>query len=193
MSASNNSNGAAVSAPQPIPGATAQPQQARRSSFAGWSQSLFGMPPSISRTQTLSSPQQQQQQQQPASAFASAGANSLPETAASAFSGIGLFRRFSTSGAGNSSAGQSQQQQPQMPQKYAWPGAEQATHTQELDSAFENSHHQKRSGALGKDASGSPAQHFQPKVFDDIRAQDDPPSRPDSRMRNLMLSGQFLI
>ncbi|KAJ1946225.1 hypothetical protein FBU59_002081, partial [Linderina macrospora] len=36
-------------------------------------------------------------------------------------------------------------------------------------------------------------QHPRSKVLAEVMERDDPPSRPDSRMRNLMLSGQFMI
>ncbi|KAJ1718940.1 hypothetical protein LPJ53_006200 [Coemansia erecta] len=183
MSYPGNSNGdrnnASAATPQPIPKFATAPQnvppsdQSRRSSFAGWSQSLFGMSP-------------------PAGTYSMAGASSLPDGAAPGFTGMGLFRRFSMSN--NAAPKQEQQQQQQQQQQggeYHWPipGAGAETGARRLDEALDGS------SGIGPFGNKDYGHHHsaQPRVFDEIRARDDPPSRPDSRMRNLMLSGQFLI
>ncbi|KAJ2889619.1 hypothetical protein IWW38_004600 [Coemansia aciculifera] len=99
------------------------------------------------------------------------GSSQLPENTSAAFSGIGLFRRFSTSGvpaSGSQSFGQTPMHPP--------PASELA------DALGRHARAELRGDTLP-----------QPKVLDEVRGKNDPPSRPDSRMRNLMLSGQFLI
>ncbi|KAJ2779323.1 hypothetical protein GGI15_003915 [Coemansia interrupta] len=178
-SSSGDRNDASAATPQPIPKFATAPQsvplseQSRRSSFAGWSQSLFGMSP-------------------PAGTYSMAGASSLPDGAAPGFTGMGLFRRFSMSNNAAPKQGLQQQQQKQGGEYY-WPipGAGSETDTHKLDEALGGSN--SGIGHFGDNKDYSHHHGAQPKVFDEIRARDDPPSRPDSRMRNLMLSGQFLI
>ncbi|KAI9504670.1 hypothetical protein GGI25_000677 [Coemansia spiralis] len=222
MAPNHSSSDKSVVAPQPIPAPPAFMQQQlqqqqqqgpgeqhRRNSFTGWSQSIFGLPQST-RTQTFpgggtSPPAAFPQYQVRAQSFSNsadntnttaAGASS--ENTPSAFSGIGLFRRFSTSNA--------QQQMPPAQIAHNALGTGHALYTAEatarggsssaeLSDAVAGSHHP---WSAGHHKSPAAFQHLhghhpQPRALDEVRARDDPPSRPDSRMRNLMLSGQFLI
>ncbi|KAJ1644626.1 hypothetical protein J3B02_006031 [Coemansia erecta] len=188
----SGNTGTAAPQPQPIPKLAGQhseqqhmqdpPEQTRRSSFAGWPQTLFGFS-STSKMPGASgfSP--------PTTSYSMAGANSLPDSTASAFSGMGLFRRFSTSSAGVAPPSNDASQALENPRSdYRWPAANSSNLDKALDSG--------NNGGYGKASSGANKEqrhHLQPKVFDEIRTHEDPPSRPDSRMRNLMLSGQFLI
>ncbi|KAJ1859935.1 hypothetical protein LPJ73_001615 [Coemansia sp. RSA 2703] len=174
---SSDRNNASAATLQPIPKFATAPQnvpppseQSRRSSFAGWSQSLFGMSP-------------------PAGTYSMAGANSLPDGAAPGFTGIGLFRRFSVS---NNTAPKQELQQQQQVGQYHWPipGTEAESGAHKLDEALNGS---SNIGHFGNKDYSQYHHSAHPKVFDEIRTREDPPSRPDSRMRNLMLSGQFLI
>ncbi|KAJ2702035.1 hypothetical protein FB645_004413 [Coemansia sp. IMI 203386] len=178
--------------PRPIPGLSSQhsdqqrmqdpAQQTRRSSFAGWSQSLFGFSSSGNKMPGTAG-------FSPPTTYSMAGANSLPDNSAAAFSGIGLFRRFSTSGAGSSAAppSDSAKQTMETPSDYRWPATASGGG---LDDALGDNGHGWAGGASKERHHHG---HLQPKVFEEIQTQDDPPSRPDSRIKNLMLSGQFLI
>ncbi|KAJ2794536.1 hypothetical protein H4R20_006191, partial [Coemansia guatemalensis] len=168
---SSDSNKNKAAAPQPIPAAAAQN---RRNSFTGWSHSIFGMPPG--RVQQGSSGGVSPPIAYPlhtAHTFSGKdSATSLPGNAPppSAFTGIGLFRRLSTS----------QVQQPAA----ATAAPEPVAAVSALDDAV---------GAHGQSELRKSA-HPLPKTLEEVRGADDtPPSRPDSRMRNLMLSGQFLL
>ncbi|PIA18775.1 hypothetical protein COEREDRAFT_79760 [Coemansia reversa NRRL 1564] len=169
MSSSNREKQDAT-APQPIPSAAAQN---RRNSFTGWSHSIFSMP--------------SERMQQGASGGVSPpiayplhtahtfsgkdSATPLPGNApASTFSGIGIFRRLSTS---------------QAQQHTAVTATPKPTAAM---SALDN--------AVGMHGQPEPRKNAHPltKTLEEVRSVDDtPPSRPDSRMRNLMLSGQFLL
>ncbi|KAJ1746637.1 hypothetical protein LPJ78_005743 [Coemansia sp. RSA 989] len=165
MSSSNPNRDAAE--PQPIPPASST----RRNSFAGWSQSLFGLP---ARPAGATSPP-------PARTFSSAA--SLPDASpSSAVSSMGLFRRFSASQV-PSAAGLSGAPAPRM----------QSSGTAS-DTASAAAAVQGLAAAVGPPAGPKAASpHRLPRALEEVREAEDPPSRPDSRMRNLMLSGQFLI
>ncbi|KAJ2740409.1 hypothetical protein GGI20_005823 [Coemansia sp. BCRC 34301] len=166
-------------APQPIPGAATMhsQQQGRRSSFGAWPPTFFGgMSAPASRSQAFSNGIPPQIAHPfPASGMApnTTASSQLPENTPAAFSGIGLFRRFSASGVpaggGSQPFGQTSMQHPP-------PASELA------DAIGRHARTELRGDTLP-----------QPKVLDEVRGKNDPPSRPDSRMRNLMLSGQFLI
>ncbi|KAJ2076581.1 hypothetical protein H4R24_005623, partial [Coemansia sp. RSA 988] len=168
---SNNINKKEAAVPQPIPAAAAQ---SRRNSFTGWSHSIFGMPPGRVQQGTSGggvSPPMAYPLHTAHTFSGKDSATSLPGNAPpSAFSGIGLFRRLSTS----------QAQQPAAATATSEPMAAATA----LDNAV-SAHGQSE---LRKSA------HPLPKTLEEVRSADDtPPSRPDSRMRNLMLSGQFLL
>ncbi|KAJ2815901.1 hypothetical protein GGI24_005894 [Coemansia furcata] len=173
----NRSNDKRTVAPQPIPGATHSQQQGRRNSFGAWPPTFFGGMSPPTRPQTFSngiSPPVGHPF--PAGGLPSAPSR-LPENTPAAFSGIGLFRRFSASGAsadGSQPFGQAAMKQ--QPQHHPPPASELA------DAIGRHARAELRGDAFP-----------QPKVLDEVRGKGDPPSRPDSRMRNLMLSGQFLI
>ncbi|KAJ1893163.1 hypothetical protein LPJ66_005921 [Kickxella alabastrina] len=195
--ANNTRSAVAPAAPQPIPISTArqQPpsQSNRRSSFGGWTQSLFGMsPPEGSRIQTGP----KRNGLSPSAGYSAAGANSLPDAAASsAFSGIGLFRRFSTAStvaaptATPTAPSYTQKVEDHSSPEYKWIAANSATLKLGESIGVQQGLHAAKDPALSSDHQPQ----LQPKFFEEIRTNEDPPSRPDSRMRNLMLSGQFLI
>ncbi|KAJ1651046.1 hypothetical protein GGF44_000710 [Coemansia sp. RSA 1694] len=181
---STHSDNKGTVAPQPIPGAatTHSQQQGRRSSFSAWPPTFFGgMSAPSSRSQAFSnaiSPPLAHPFPVSGVAPAATASSQLPENTPTAFSGIGLFRRFSTSGVpagGSQPLGQTSTQQQQ--QQHRPPPASELA-----DAIGRHARAELRGDALP-----------QPKVLDEVRGKNDPPSRPDSRMRNLMLSGQFLI
>ncbi|KAJ2717285.1 hypothetical protein H4R19_000037 [Coemansia spiralis] len=145
--------------------------QQRRNSFAGWPQSIFGMP-AASRAPGAATgiPQPMGLPQVPTARSNSiqGGAASLPDSGSAAYPSIGLFRRLSLS------------QAPAGAQRPLQPPPEAMGLGAAVSARLQREQH--------KDA------HPLPRALEDVRAaQDTPPSRPDSRMRNLMLSGQFLI
>ncbi|KAJ1730521.1 hypothetical protein LPJ61_002968 [Coemansia biformis] len=170
MAARGSSGASGNAPPQAAPGVG--PQQ-RRNSFAGWPQSIFGMPPA-GRAQAAAAGTPQPTAYHPPfaaqrPAAAQGGAASLPDGGPPAFSGMGLFRRLSLSQA---------------------PGGAQAQphHPSVTPAGLDAAVRARLQPEHRKDA------HPLPRALDEVRAVDDtPPSRPDSRMRNLMLSGQFLI
>ncbi|KAJ2844738.1 hypothetical protein IWW36_005065 [Coemansia brasiliensis] len=164
-----------AAAPQPIPPASS----ARRNSFTGWSQSLFGLP---ARPAGATSPP-------PARTFSSAA--SLPDASpSSAVSGMGLFRRFSAS---QVPPGLSGAPAPPLPQS-AGTASSAAANAAAANAAAANAAVQGLAAAVGQPAAPKAASPRRlPRALEEVREAEDPPSRPDSRMRNLMLSGQFLI
>ncbi|KAJ1900280.1 hypothetical protein LPJ81_003975 [Coemansia sp. IMI 209127] len=213
----SESNTKNVAAPQPIPMSAASArrgneqqhqqgtsppslgEQYRRNSFTGWSQSFFGIP-QAGRAQQPQPPQEQQayptgeslptgipypqMRSYSLSSEASAGAPPPPpgnaSSFSSAFSGMGILRRLSVS---NGAPQQQQQQQMARAPLVSQDALGQAT-----------SNGQQQQQHIGLPEFHKSSHHPQPRVLDEMRGkEDDPPSRPDSRMRNLMLSGQFLI
>ncbi|KAJ1950636.1 hypothetical protein EC988_004316 [Linderina pennispora] len=152
--------------PMPIPAH-------RRNTFTGWPGTFFTPMATARPNGTMGmSPSSGMPSGSTAHSFSGqpAMASSPPsDQAMSAFSGIGLFRRFSASAA---SGGPPPSQPLQHP-------VDQAQHLHEAFPASDFGFH--------KD------QHPRSKILSEVREHDDPPSRPDSRMRNLMLSGQFMI
>ncbi|KAJ1731033.1 hypothetical protein LPJ72_004154 [Coemansia sp. Benny D160-2] len=127
----------------------------------------------------------------------------------SAFSGIGILRRLSVS---NGAPPSSSQRTTPWSNQYTLAPASEADKSggemepqslgsidQETDMGTGGGHQHAGWPDFSKSNSGlhhnnHGHRHLQPKVLDEMRSNDDdPPSRPDSRMRNLMLSGQFII
>ncbi|KAJ2773015.1 hypothetical protein IWQ56_001145 [Coemansia nantahalensis] len=172
--AARGSTGAGSDAAPPAgpPGAGAGAQQ-RRNSYAGWPQSIFGIPSAARAPGAAASVPQPTGLPHPSTAPIhpmQGGAASLPDGGMAAYPSIGLFRRLSLSQA---PTGAQQQQQPA-------PSLEAMGLSAGVSARLQALQH--------KDA------HPLPRALDEVRAANDtPPSRPDSRMRNLMLSGQFLV
>ncbi|KAJ2485236.1 hypothetical protein IWW37_006000 [Coemansia sp. RSA 2050] len=169
-------------APQSIPGATYGKQQGRRSSFSAWPPTFFGGMSPPTRPQAFSSgippPVAHPFPTSGMAATTAAASGQLSDNnTPAAFSGIGLFRRFSASGASVDGS-----------QPFGHAAAKQHYQSHPLPTS-------ELADAIGRHARAELSGDAlpQPKVLDEVRGKGDPPSRPDSRMRNLMLSGQFLI
>ncbi|KAJ2713811.1 hypothetical protein H4R23_005890, partial [Coemansia sp. Cherry 401B] len=132
-----------TAAPRPIP-----PTEQRRNSFAGWSQSLFSLPsraPGATAPAAGASPPANYSLH-PARTLSNADSASLPDSGPSAFTSMGLFRRFSAS------------QVPQAPQ-------------QSVPAATAKG----LSRAVGPAAMQKGAAHPLPRALEEVR-EDDPPS-----------------
>ncbi|KAJ2667080.1 hypothetical protein IW148_000499 [Coemansia sp. RSA 1199] len=171
MSSHRDNKGAA--APQPIPAG-----ERRRNSFTGWPQSFFGISGRVAGQPgpgPAESPLPANNPLHTARTFSGAGSASLPDSSSASLPGMGLFRRFSASQV-------PAQAQPQHPAA-----------AQQLGEAFGTHGPDMHAPGAAKAGAHWPATQRLPRALEEVREADDPPSRPDSRMRNLMLSGQFLI
>ncbi|KAJ2356453.1 hypothetical protein IWW50_003386 [Coemansia erecta] len=171
-----------AAAPQPIPAAGDR----RRNSFAGWSQSFFGLSGRTAGPAGASPPANFPPANYPlhtARTFSGPGPAAPDSATASSLPGMGMFRRFSASQV-------PAQPQPQPQHPAAAQGLSEAVGAHWPDAPKPDMYHPAASTPNAHWPSGSRL----PKALEEVREADDrPPSRPDSRMRNLMLSGQFLI